>query len=128
MYFFILHICFYIYNFFRTENLHFISVLLLLFRAYILYLSFDFFLVFQIRLRDDDDEKIKNIEELARKALSSSSGSSGSARKQIIINNERMPSQMDNKKIARKAQVGRKSNSYINPDDEDDNDDFSNLE
>ena len=128
MCFFILHICFYIYNFFRTENLHFISVLLLLFRTYILYLSFDFFLVFQIRLRDDDDEKIKNIEELARKALSSSSGSSGSARKQIIINNERMPSQMDNKKIARKAQVGRKSNSYINPDDEDDNDDFSNLE
>ena len=128
MYFFILHICFYIYNFFRTENSHFIFVLLLLFRAYILYLSFDFFLVIQIRLRDDDDEKIKNIEELARKALSSSSGSSGSARKQIIINNERMPSQMDNKKIARKAQVGRKSNSYINPDDEDDNDDFSNLE
>jgi hypothetical protein len=35
----------------------------------------------QIRLRDDDDEKMKNIEDLARKALASSASSSMSGNK-----------------------------------------------
>ena len=39
------------------------------------HLFLSFFL--QIRLRDDDNEKIKNIEELARKALSTSPSGSG---------------------------------------------------
>ena len=89
------------------------------------YNLFNFQQLYQIRLRDDEDERIKNIEELAKKALTSSSNNVRKVGvRSIIAPNESIGSV---KKIEKKKVSKKFSEVTFGDEDDDDHDELGDL-